>query len=251
MSTGTVLWFGNHETPAMARVVRGLERDCEVLFETLEQKGLVAAAPTLIVIAQSRPGEVSVMTIEEIRRRWSHVRIVAVWGEWCCGQKRVDTSLGDFDSFYAHELQRDEDIAQLYGRRLLAGLELPLGTSGNDNLVAIYSPSKSFRSAIGDAMTLLNRRWLTLLPGDGVQTSGVNFVIWDPPGESHRLQAQLEEIRSRHPDSRIIALVTWPREFEIEHLRSCGVEVLAQPFPLGQLFSFFRKCGPQSMSSAA
>ena len=254
MSSGNVIWFGESATPSLSRVARLLrtERDVEFVVD-LGQADFAAKLPALVVIAQSRPGAVSASTIGDIRKRCSHCRVVVLWGEWCCGQKRVDKTLidptfGGLESFYTHELQQPADLACLFGSHV--GIESSATLSAND-LVAIYSPAKSFRVAIGEALSLIGRSWVTLLPGDGVQSAGVSHVLWDVPSEPGRRQTQLDEIRTRHAGASVVGLMTWPREFEVEQLREVGVSVLAQPFSLGQLFAFFRKYGPQSMSSAA
>jgi hypothetical protein len=61
------------------------------------------ASPEVIVVGQSRPGQVSQHEIESFQRRWPLAGIVAVLGSWCGGEIRTGRPWPGVKRFYWYE----------------------------------------------------------------------------------------------------------------------------------------------------
>ena len=256
----SIVWLGECERSEFAGVVQSLQQQVDLRI-VRSVKQATGPAPSHVIVALSRPGEITPQEISELVNLWPQSQLVWLLGEWCCGEKRRNAEFGGANVFYLHELSLPLDVSQLTVGSATVGracemAEIPDVTNSgatdpNSSLVAIYSRSRSYRGALADAMSLAGMSSIELQLGDGVRTHGVNFVIWEPASAGDRRQAELREIRRRHPTAEIVALLSWPRQYESEMLRAEGVCVLGQPFALRELFRYFSNYRPRMVSSAA
>jgi hypothetical protein len=74
--------------------------------EALRESATRAArseSPEVVVVAQSRPGQIGRPEIEAIRRRWPLAGIVALLGSWCEGEYRTGRPWTGVERFYWYE----------------------------------------------------------------------------------------------------------------------------------------------------
>jgi hypothetical protein len=80
--------------------------------------------------------------------------------------------------------------------------------------------------------------------------SGVDVVVYEASDGIDEFPA-LRELQRRHPGAEIVALVSYPREYEVARYEQHGIRVLSQPYNLNNLFSFFRSTREFLATSAA
>lgn len=256
MSGVSTLWVGctDHEFARIARAVRS-QLDATFLSD-LDHVRRDAPSP-FVVFAQSRPGLFDGVRIRELCDDWPHSRFLYLLGEWCCGEKRTSQEFVQVPAVYTHQIDDPTNTNQLlaFSRRpdevVRSGSTYLAQPHAEHALVAIYSPSKSFRNALADAMGQLSMKTVELQLTPGARTIGADFVVWDAAASPSTRREELRVIRGRHPQSHVIALLTYPRNFERESLAAEGVHVLAQPFSLQELSELLRVRQCVSVTSAA
>ncbi len=256
-----VLWIGDNRQPEFARICESIGRQAELRFvPTLDEQLRIDSE--LVVFAQPRPGQLSGQAATELAGRWTNSQFLWLLGEWCSGLKRTGGDFGEIPVAYAHEVPHPATLARLYTLAggesdIQAGLSAPAASAiaaeaiREDHFVAIYAQSKSYRTSLREAISPTDAKSVELGFGDGVASMGVNVVLWEAAEQPERRSSELTEIRRRHPDARVISLLSWPRQAEAAWLAERNVVVLAQPFRLTDLLSFFRECRPLGVSSAA
>ena len=248
----TTLWIGNRDRVEFDRIIVRLQLQSQISFQKSVPMSPVGAR--LIVIAHSRPGEVSLEEIERVQNRNPQIRVVNLFGEWCCGEKRIAPKDCSVPRLYTHELHHVDDVwTCLAGSRGGVGsIRTGKATSTVTPLVVVYGSQASYGQGIVDALAVSTevKSVQMRLEGQAI-VDGVDFVVWEAGPDSGYWDEQLRTIRQRHPHAKIVALLTYPRVFEVEHLQRHDVRVLAQPFALSELFSFFRGENDVVASSAA
>lgn len=261
MTNCSIVWFGDCERSGFDRVVKSLRLQSEFrVVRTVQQA--VGPPPSYVILPVARPGEVAPLEVAGLKKVWSQSQFVWLLGEWCWGEKRRSDVFGGATVLYLHELLLPVDLAQFAAGPETDGLRGHESTDLSEifhselsdlknSLAAIYSRSRSLRGALADTLSIAGMSSIELQLGDGVRTQGVEFVIWDPASAGEGRQAELREIRRRHPAAEIVALLSWPGQREADILRAAGVRVLGQPFALRQLFRFFSNYRSRMVSSAA
>jgi len=225
MMRSQILWIGSegngHSRAEFAPIYNELSQHHKVYFVS----GLSESAPAaeLVVIAPSRPGQFSSSCVKILQASRPHAKFVYVLGDWCCGQKRTESEHTRVPTFYCHELQRGNVFAQLNG-------ELTSPSQSGHAFAAVYSRTSSYGDAIQEMLATSSLGSVQLRFGDGVPTDGAAVVIWETPMEGYHREAQLAEIEARHPAAQVIALVTFPRDYETAAWLDASVSVLSQPF---------------------
>ena len=254
MKNNALLWIGDHEREEFARIVRSLDEHASLLFAKSAAEALRRGQqqPFAICVAHARPGELNVNDLSALKSRWPQVPLVNILGEWCCGLKRTSKGLAEFAAVYSHELPRELDLPCLLTFATQVRTLRPfVANTAERLLVALYSPSKSYRRGLAEAFGMLDVKTIELSVSHSVSVTGVDFVVWDVAEEREHARSELAVIRERHPHAKILALMTFPREDEVARLLREGVQVIAQPFELSRLFSFFGRPVELSVTSAA
>ena len=71
--------------------------------------------------------------------------------------------------------------------------------------------------------------------GRTMRSQGVDFVVWDTPADFDLREQERQVIVKRHPGAQIVALLTDPREFELEPQKLHVIRSIPQPFELRDL----------------
>jgi len=237
-----IIWIGNHSRREFVRITRSLEVHSSVAYyPTVDAVPATLAPPPLFCYAWSRQAEFEVADMQHVASRFPSSRHLNVLGELCCGMKRTSQKLQSVAAVYAHEL-----IGELTLARMLRQVNLDLTdnaattfhSTDPNKLVAIYSRSGSYREAIAESLLMLKLKTIQMDPHQPARTSGVDYVVWDAT-DSWSEFPDFASLRKRHPVAKMIALVASPREYEISYLEENGIQVLAQPYRLRDLFSIF------------
>jgi len=215
--------------------------------------------PELVILAHSRPDEFSATAVGELREAWPHARFVSLLGSWCVGERRTVSPLRDIPRIYVQQWRGRiwPDELRSVGARLQGAHEPPprshqLAAPTNPPLVAIYSPSVSYRQALADALENIGCKTVAARMELPVQIRGVDFVIWEVPLGFGRRREEISTLRRRHAGAELIGLVTFPRDDEVESLYKAGVRhVVSQPFRLEDLTKTITRSVSRAKSSAA
>jgi hypothetical protein len=215
--------------------------------------------PELVILAHSRPDEFSATAVGELRESWPHVRFISLLGSWCTGQRHTDSRLCHIPSIYVGQWRSriGPDELRSVGARLHGAHEPPpcnyqIAPPTNAPLVAIYSPSVSYRQALADALANAGCKVVAARMELPVQILGVDFVLWEIPRGFGRRREEISILRTRHAQAELIGLATFPRDFEVESLCEASVQhVVSQPFRLADLTKTIARSVSHAKSSAA
>ena len=178
------------------------------------------------IVAVSREGVVSLGDIETLTEKSESLCLLLA--DWCCGWKRRLPSDLSYEIRYLHEIKDGFALGQLFGANV-SPQDVPA------KLVAIYARSRSYCEALQTLVQQTNSPSIGLRFGDGIVATGVDLVLWEASPWQPERREELEALRNRHPNARVIALLTFPREFEITELKQQGVTVLPQPISNAEL----------------
>ena len=209
------------------------------------------AAASLIVIAQSYPGQFSAAAIDRLRRAAPLARLVGLLGSWCEGEMRTGKPWPGVIRLYWHQwsVRSGQELQQLIAghgstwglpitatdeERLLAAAELPLPK--RHGLIAIHSRERSMADWLADACGACGYATVWLRPSHPARVQGATAIIYDGSGcedeeidEISRLAAELTPVA-------LLAILHFPR---IEHheraLAAGAAAVFAKPISVDDL----------------
>lgn len=206
---------------------------------------------TLIVVAQSRPGQFSIAEIESLRRAAPITPIVALLGSWCEGEIRSGSPWPGVARIYWHqwvERFRHECLKHVRGER--STWSLPLTATIEERLLWSSKPSRrridgmaavvssDFEMADWLAAVCDDRGLATIklrrAPAD--QIEGIALLFWDLGLPT---SAAVEAFRfgaSRFGGAYRMVLADFPRAFDLESLSTVSAtSVLSKPLLLNDL----------------
>jgi hypothetical protein len=98
----------NNSNLTVARLVGAVDhpdfRESMALVRTTAQTEVESyAPPEVVLVAQSRPGQICQREIESLHRRWPLAGTVAILGSWCEGETRTGRPWPGVKRFYWHE----------------------------------------------------------------------------------------------------------------------------------------------------
>ena len=228
------------------RITRSLEVHPGVAYhQSVSDVPTTIAPPNLFCYAWAREGEFEAANQEQLASCFPSSCHLNILGELCCGMKRTSQKLQSVNAVYAHELVGEATISRLLryaNPDLTDNIATSFHTADPQKLVAIYSTSTSYRAGIADSLSFLKLKTIHMHPQQSVQASGVDYVLWDST-DSWNEFPDFTPLKKHHPLAKIVALVSSPREYEISYLEENGIQVLAQPYRLRDLFSIF---GPRT-----
>lgn len=244
-----IVWVGNASRSEFKRITDALRLSGSLtLYDDAATVPGKVVTPAVVCLAAARPGEVSPQRLEQVRTKFPASDHVTVLGELCCGLKRTAAFLDPVTTVYSHELPSDCTV-----QTLLEHLHAPPAFNFGpveSKFVAIYSKSSNYERGIAEALEMLGNKTARLSLDDASTVAGVDFVIWEVSDGIDEFPVA-RKIRRRHPDAEIIALVSYPREYEVTWYEQQGIRVLAQPYSLSNLFSIFRSPREFLATSAA
>jgi hypothetical protein len=246
----TVLVVGNSSRAEFAVIATELAATAcwsatETAAEAERMLGESVATPDLIVLVQSRPGEVDAPSIERLRQVAPLSPMWIVLGSWCEGEARSGRPVAGVLRIYWHEwpLRWREELERLRlgqtplwtlpvtmsdEERLLERFERSAAdTSDHRGTVAIAASSRATESALIDTFRAAHFGILSSENPDGLTATA---IIWDTTAWQATQRKLVKELWSRFGEAPIVALVTFPQFRDVEQMLAVGVAaVLAKP----------------------
>jgi hypothetical protein len=210
-------------------------------------------APSLIVVAQLRPGEFSDDQIDALRRAAPLTPIVALLGSLCEGETRNGRPWPGVVRVYWHQWRQQAgfELAALKAGRLsawslpataseeervLASVQRPFGAG--QGAVVVAAACRAMADWLGDACRDRGYSVIRLSPSRPVEGAGAAAVLWDAGLAAATREAELSALRTMFPGAPLLVLVDFPRIEHCERLLAAGAAaVLAKPVLLASLFS--------------
>ena len=203
----------------------------------------------LAVIAERWPGEHARGTLEQIQRESPIMRMVAVCGSWCEGQKRSGTPWpGMLHTTWHRWLPHWQDDLLRLSNHQLPSFGLPVAANehertlfrefpsrSNGKLIAIRSRREDMADMLATACRSQGYATAWLDPRYPFRLEGPDAILWE--GSPHRLD-DLQNTHHRYQRTPILALLDFPRIDDLERAIARGAsEILAKPMHLEDLFS--------------
>lgn len=251
----TVLLVGAVEHAEFQSAIEELRRRCSLLFAAnvnaaIECLREATEPPVLIVLAQSRPGEIGIEQVERLRCEAPLARFVGLLGSWCEGETRSGSPWPGVLRVYWHQWMRIlPELAALETGRCSAW-SLPITASDEERLLwraAENQPMRRGLAAIAcadfamaqwlvDACRACGLATVRVSPQRADDFQGAELVLWDVGPDESRATAELGMLKRAFPSSDILALVSFPRLEDRQRLLAAGVAaVLAKPLSAADL----------------
>lgn len=221
----------------------------------------------LIVLAQSRPGEITATDCNRLRQHFPLAAMVSLAGSWCEGEMRSGTRLATACRIYWHQAGnrlRDDITRRAAGRtptwslpttssedeRVLARSAAPARSLHNHsgdarakdrhsdrNTIALFGHERTSIEFLVDACRAGGFEALWIGPGRAIDPARVRSAIWDVTTLDATAPAELAEIARVVPANRVIALLGFPRWHDIQRAAQLGLgAVVSKPFVLDDLY---------------
>ncbi len=259
-----VLLTGDYEHRAFSEAVEWLHRHTRLIAATGRERALALLAvcpeaPEVIVVAQSRPGQIAASTFEALRRAAPLARIVALLGSWCDGLPRGGQPWPGVIRLPWHRwhLRAPRELSQLAARGpsswhapatateaekflFAPAPPTPSGDVTRRGMIVIAAARHAAYDALADACASAGFACTWLAPGRPVHQSGVAAVLWDTAGLDDRSERELAELVARFHPAPVLALVGFPRYDDVMRAREAGAAaVIAKPFLVDELHGEF------------
>jgi hypothetical protein len=211
------------------------------------------AQPDLIVIAQTRPGQIHARQVHSLRRLAPLARCVAVLGSWCEGEARTGNPWPGMPRLYWHqwpiaalrELRRLADERESWWQlpHTAAADERFLVMRGDEcepqhGLVAICARDWESTEALADLCAAAGYQSVWYRRDKPPRTQGTCAVVWD--GDALDRFAEEELCRTRRVFERVpfIVLLNYPRTTDVRHALDCGATcALSKPICVEDLLA--------------
>ena len=267
-----IAMIGNAHDHDLREAVEQLRSFCDLTIyaDPGQAAALLSKAnkrPSLFVIAQTRPGCFSHHAIAQLQASFPLTRCVALLGSWCEGESRSGSPWPGVTRVYWHQW-----IARLHREltRLSAGTASPWGMSSTAPPVeqALLLGQIPMPRATGKVIVATSHYdtfdpladmilsmgmvalWWPVAKQQRVREADV--ILWDLPRTCSHRRAKLRDLQQQLPASPVVALVDFPRRFEVEQLRAWGVEqIVGRPFQNDDLAHSILQCvgiTPQSQT---
>ncbi|MCH2182925.1 MAG: hypothetical protein MK108_13050 [Mariniblastus sp.] len=208
----------------------------------------------LVVVAESRRGQIDQADVEKIRRLFPLVPIVNLLGSWSEGVERSGFALEGVKRVFWHQWPaRFEQFV----RQLRLGqwtpwhmpatataadqVEVAQGRAGScetdqDNggfRVGVDAATLSQYEMLADAFREIGCQpsWISGGEGVGLLADGWDLACIDALSPTPRLNEKVSDMKERFPATPLVVLLNFPRQHDVEQLRQIGVsQVVSKPF---------------------
>ena len=236
-----VQWLQAHALPCFVSSVPAAAREME--------RG--DSVPAIIVLAQSRRGEVSQRDHDALVRLAPLAHVIVLLGSWCEGETRSGVPVNGCSRVYWHQF-RDRAAIEFFAPRLPRGArwfpktitenERGLARSGwrlqaGTGVVAINTPCRVDYDALGAACRTagFNTVWCQRAAEETVASAGC--VVWDRWGFEGSDLEEWMRWRERWDHVPTLATIGFPRRQDFDAVgEGCLRGVLAKPFVLAELW---------------
>lgn len=271
MDMPRLLLVGDLERDEFRLATQGIASLCRLVHTShleaaFEHLAGSADPPDVIALAQARPGQFAVETVDALRKQAPLARVVGLLGAWCEGETRTGTPWPGVVRLYWHQwaARLAQELAWLarghcptWGlpatcgddERLLWADSLP--HNDRPGLVAIDSASAEMGEFLGSALSARGLGVVWSWRDGTLQARGVSAVVWDCPGSLDAGQlARLACTAAQYPAAGLIALVGFPRgEDALSALSAGAAAVISKPLLLADLFWQLDQLGLDARSS--
>lgn len=252
-----ILLTGDFEADEFTGAAREMKRACEVVLQpsvSFAAEWLKAAeAPVdLIVVAQSRPGQIGAAAIESLRRAAPLAPIVGLLGSWCEGEMRSGFPWPGVPRVYWHQWPSrfSEELARL-AKGQPGTWTMPLTATSEERLLA---SARMRDGAIQNVAAVVGgyremAEWLAaacrqrgmsaiVLPGlPSTQMDGIEIVFWDAGLATPNLIDGFGRLATCFVRAPVMVLLDFPRSDDVRQLTAAGAAaVLAKPLLVADLF---------------
>jgi len=226
-----------------------------------------ALAPDVILLCESRPGEVSPEAIERMRQLAPLARMWRVLGSWNEGELRSGRPPTGCTRVYWHQFaprlgQELERAARgevpTWAQPLTATAEETVGqvvhSAGEDRSGLVVIVASQAETAAALAATLRRRGYATLLVNESQQwqAAKATAVIWDTAPDRLARSEFVRHLRASAAGAPLVALVTFPRVEDVRRARESGIgAVLSKPYQIGDLFWQIDRLSAAPLTSVA
>jgi hypothetical protein len=245
---GTVDW--SHLDEADEAVVRLLEASTQ---------------PDLLVLVQSRPGEVGDAAVQRLQAAAPLAGIYAVLGSWCEGEIRTGKPWPGVQRCYWHQwpVRWREELARrsngdlplwalpptMSGEEQLLSRGCSQGDRAGNGCIVVIAESCETTNVLSDAFCAAGFSVVACREDQNVNAHGVVAVLWETTNADASRVATLKERFGAAP---IVAIVTFPRQTNIQQMLAAGIDaILAKPFLLDDLLMEIKRLFTQSISASA
>ena len=272
-------WFlGDAAHADFAEVVDAVRTGTQRTVFFADARDATAAAsadfppPELIIIAQSRPGTISLSNVESLRRRFPLPGVISLLGSWCEGESRTGRPIPGVERFYWHEFPgwwqrqmarraagRCADWARLGTVDKASRPYLQNDEKEPRGLVVINTPRWETADALADLLQSAGYASVWHLNGrPAPQVRGAVAGIWEggqmDDHEADDLASFCGQLsRDAAP---VVALLDFPRHDGVERARRLGAAaVLGKPWMNAELVAALevniQRCGARASAMTA
>ncbi len=220
------------------------------------------AAPTLIVIAQSRPGLLPGEDLERLHQAAPLARLAVLLGSWCEGETRTGQPLPGVIRVYWHQWNHRAPVE--LARLLESGLsswKLPRTATATERVLAtpVQPPALNLRVAIwaSDHAAFDSLAQATAATGsEAVRITGeasaadCDLLLFDMPDFRPRSVEKLKQHAAEAPCC--VAVLGFPRQHEVNAALEAGATcVVSKPHMLGDLWQAMQSARAAISSSTS
>ena len=212
--------------------------------------------PELIVFVQSRPGQSPTASVERLHRMWPLARLVLLLGSWCEGETRngrpgpgvwrifwydFTRRLGPvFDGADSLLISWNMPRLASEGERLLGDLSANL-KPGN-GLVSIATYFKETYEFLASACHAIGYVTDWYRSDDVPKPSQAIAGIWDARRGDNNEWSQIERFARSIAPASVLVTQSFPRIEDWQQAAHCGVNLIAKPFQLPDLWRALGNC---------
>jgi len=267
MAAKRVLLVGDYAHRDFSEVVAWLEQHTQLAWAATVMDGLAAMGPSaaaeseggggdepaadrlipdVMIVAQSRPGQISPQQIERLHAASPLSRLVTLAGSWCEGELRSGRPCTGVIRILWHQWQpRLVPFLQSGSAPVPATWRMPRTVSldeqfaatvgpvwpRREGLVAIHADARETFLALSDACHEGGYATVWYPSEQAVAASGVVAALADGVSCEAREVSWLRHVVQRHRPAPVIALLDFVRRQDYELARAEGVSaILAKPF---------------------
>lgn len=216
--------------------------------------------PELIVLAQSRPGEVSPTAVERLHRQHPLARLIVLLGAWCEGEMRTGYPIAGTTRIFWHafptqinrlldELRDGHSAGWAFPRiagqqeRLLG--EIPSRRSGltvkHGRVLLVRAVNLTTFQSVADALAPQGHTCLWLDPERLVRYRDCDAIVWDAPQLDAVECRLLRNCRAALASTPIVLLAGFPRWDDHQLAGELGISaLLAKPYLVADLLAAIR-----------
>lgn len=258
MNDSKILFTGDFWHADFRAIVSGFEAPMTLV--PIEKIGSMSESDyDLVVVAQSRRGQFSIQSIETIQSVFPATPIVGLLGSWCEGETRSGDPWPGVLRVYWHQWEgRYATFAEQLSKNGVTDWHCPRTSSvgdlvANSNFavksdlslfVAISAWTATQHSMISDAIESFgwSSCWVERAVWNAETVSAVDSICVEADLWCEDLENRIKWIRAEVPNTPIVLVINYPRQDELEQIRSAGItQVVSKPFELKELQSAIKK----------